>query len=154
MLNTVNQRLDFFRQSLHISKTEFATELKTSQSAMSQILSGKRPLSRGMIARIKQNHPRLNEQWLLTGEGDMIICNDKGGIYQFVGRDGTNYNDSLVLEEKVDEEVVELTEKSSGKKLMAEIHRLKILLFDKEEEFKKVKNELVETKKRLKAQRS
>ena len=84
----------------------------------------------------------------------MIICNDKGGIYQFVGRDGTNYNDSLVLEEKVDEEVVELTEKSSGKKLMAEIHRLKILLFDKEEELKKVKNELVETKKRLKAQRS
>ncbi len=156
MPNTINQRLDFFRKSLHINKTELATELKTSQPAMSAILSGKRPLSRGMMARIKQLHPELNLIWLETGMGDMVTTQQPGSVYQYTNQGGDNYNHSLVMPQQVDEfevEMVELNENSSPKDLMKEIHRLKALLFDKEEELKKVKKELVETKKKLKAQK-
>lgn len=152
--NTINQRLDFFRKSLHINKTEFATELKTSQPAISAILSGKRPLSRGMMARIKQLHPELNLIWLETVMGDMVITQHPGTVYQYTSQGGDNYNHSLVMPLQTDEvEIVELNENSSPKDLMKEIHRLKALLFDKDEELKKVKRELVETKKKLNAQK-
>lgn len=156
MPNTVNQRLDFFRKSLHINKTELATELKTSQPAISAILSGKRPLSRGMIARIKQLHPELNVIWLETGLGDMVITQRDGIVYQSTNQGGDNYNHSLVMPQQTDEidvEIVELNENSSPKDLMSEIHRLKALLFDRDEEIKKVKNELAKAKKQLKAKK-
>lgn len=132
MLSTTNQRLKFFVDSLHISKTEFAAELGTSQPTMSQILSGKRPLSRGMVARIKAHYPKLNVTWLQTGEGDMALGVQTPGVSQFVGGNGSNYNNSPMLKEsvgRVDETVVELTVNSDPKELMNEIHRLKALFF-------------------------
>ena len=155
MLNTTNQRLKFFVDSLHVSTTEFATEIGTSQSAMSAILLGRRPLSRGMTARIKAHYPKLNVVWLQTGEGDMIVNTQNGGVSQYVGRDGSIYNHSLVFgetDEKTDETditIIELNENSDPKDLMKEIHRLKALLFDREQEIRKLKRDLSDKKKEL-----
>lgn len=154
MLNTTNQRLKFFVDSLHVSTTEFATEIGTSQPAMSAILLGQRPLSRGMAARIKAHYPKLNVAWLQTGEGDMIINTHSGGINQYVGRDGNNYNNSPVFgkvnEEDKDITIVELNENSDPKDLMREIHLLKALLFDREQEIQKLKRDLSDNKKEIK----
>lgn len=157
MLNTTNQRLKFFVDSLHISKTEFATELGTSQPAMSQILSGKRSLSRGMIARIKTHYPRLNVMWLQTGEGDMTVNTQNSSITQ-ISRDGNIYNNSPIFgnpvketdEAETDINIIELNENSDPKDLMREIHRLKALLFDREQEIQKLKRDLADKKKELK----
>lgn len=154
MLNTVNQRLKFFVDSLHVSATSFGTDIGTSQSAISQILTGKRPLSPGMLGRIKARHPKLNVKWLLTGEGDMIEDTPKGGVNQYVGRDGNNYNNSPTFAENIDEidkQIVELTVNSAPKDLMSEIHRLKALLFDRDEEIKKLKSDIEKKKKEIKA---
>lgn len=150
MLNTTNQRLKFFVDSLHVSTTEFATEIGTSQSAMSAILLGQRPLSRGMTARIKAHYPKLNVVWLQTGEGDMVVNTQNGGVNQFVGRDGKNYNNCVLPTgqiEETDVTVIELNENSDPKDLMREIHRLKALVFDRDEEFKKLKRDLADKKK-------
>lgn len=157
MLNTTNQRLKFFVDSLHISTTEFATEIGTSQSAMSAILLGQRPLSRGMTARIKAHYPKLNVTWLQTGEGDMVVNTQNGSVYQYVGRDGSNYNNSPVLgkvEEDADITVIELNENSDPRDLMREIHRLKALLFDREQEIQKLKRDLSGKKKEIKTLKS
>lgn len=153
MLATKNQRLNFFVKSLHLKTSEFANEVGTSQPSMSLILTGKRALSRGMIARIKQKYPRLNISWLLTGEGSMVI-DPSIGISQYVGRDGNNYNNSIV-EDKIDNDkdeivLVELNEQSPPKELMTEIFRLKALLFDRDEEIKKIKTELSALRKTIK----
>ena len=84
----------------------------------------------------------------------MVITQHPGTVYQYTSQGGDNYNHSLVMPLQTDEvEIVELNENSSPKDLMKEIHRLKALLFDKDEELKKVKRELVETKKKLNAQK-
>lgn len=156
MLNTTNQRLKFFVDSLHVSTTEFATEIGTSQSAMSAILLGQRPLSRGMTARIKAHYPKLNVAWLQTGEGDMVVSTQNGSVNQYVGGNGSNYNNSPILgkvEEDADITVIELYENSDPKDLMREIHRLKALLFDREQEIRKLKRDLVNKKKELKAKK-
>lgn len=156
MLNTTNQRLKFFVDSLHVSTTEFATEIGTSQSAMSAILLGQRPLSRGMTARIKAHYPKLNVTWLQTGEGDMVVNTQNGSVNQYVGRDGNNYNNSPMFGEVAEEteetniSIIELNENSDSKDLMREIHRLKALLFDQEQEIKKLKRDLSDKKKELK----
>lgn len=156
MLNTTNQRLKFFVDSLHVSTTEFATEIGTSQSAMSAILLGQRPLSRGMTARIKAHYPKLNVTWLQTGEGDMVVNTQNGSVNQYVGRDGNNYNNSPMSGEVAEEteetniSIIELNENSDSKDLMREIHRLKALLFDQEQEIKKLKRDLSDKKKELK----
>ncbi len=154
MSNSTNQRLRFFKESLGISTTEFATELGTSQSAMSLILAGKRSLSRGMVARIKQHYPRLNESWLLTGEGDMALCasqstnsqfTDNGGNNQYTSGGSSNYNNSPMLavqSTEIDEAFVDLTVNSTPKELMDEIHRLRSMLFSKDEEIKRLKARL------------
>lgn len=156
MLNTTNQRLKFFVDSLHISTTEFATEIGTSQSAMSAILLGQRSLSRGMTARIKAHYPNLNVAWLQTGEGDMVLNTQNGSVNQYVGGNGRNYNNSPIfgeVEEDTNVTVIELNENSDPKDLMREIHRLKALLFDREQEIQKLKRDLVNKKKELKAKK-
>lgn len=155
MLNTTNQRLKFFVDSLHVSTTEFATEIGTSQSAMSAILLGQRPLSRGMTARIKAHYPKLNVAWLQTGEGDMVVNAQNGSVNQYVGGDGNTYNNSPIFGETVKETedvdltIVELNENSDPMDLMREIHRLKALLFDREQEIQKLKRDLSDKKKEL-----
>lgn len=155
MLNTTNQRLKFFVESLHVSTTEFATEIGTSQSAMSAILLGQRPLSRGMAARIKAHYPKLNVAWLQTGEGDMVVNTQNGSVNQYVGGDVNTYNNSPIFGEMVKETedvdltIVELNENSDPKALMREIHRLKALLFDREQEILKLKRDLSDKKKEL-----
>lgn len=72
MPDTPYGRLDVFVKRMNITRTELADRLGTSQPTVSAILSGKRNLSRGMIARISEQYPEINITWLLTGEGEML----------------------------------------------------------------------------------
>lgn len=65
-------RLNQFLEYEHVSQSKLAVDLNTSQPTISSILSGKRSLSRGMIARLCARFPHLNRSWLEFGEGDML----------------------------------------------------------------------------------
>ncbi|MDE6339594.1 MAG: hypothetical protein K2K97_07400, partial [Muribaculaceae bacterium] len=67
-----NIRLAQFLKHENIKGTEFAEMIGTSQPTISAILSSKRALSRGMMARTCDVFHQLNFTWLLTGEGDML----------------------------------------------------------------------------------
>ncbi len=79
-LGSPNARLDKFIRSMNITRTELALILGSSQPSMSAILSGGRNLSRGMIARIKEQYPMLNVDWLLTGNGEMLKDGNNGSV--------------------------------------------------------------------------
>lgn len=120
---------------------------------MSQILAGKRTLSRGMIARIKAHYPQLNVQWLLTGEGEMVVNYHPGSsVSNFAEMNNSRiYNNSFVMEEsagEVEETIVEVNENSTPKDLIKEIHRLKAMLFDRDEQIRLLKEKLSQSKKR------
>lgn len=145
MYSATNQRLRFFINSLQITATQFALEIGTSQPSMSAILSGKRPISRGMAARIKKHYPQLNISWLENGQGDML-ASDHGGVNQFIGHDGNIYNNSSVMTEKVSEDIVEVNAGRIG----MEVYRLKAMIFDRDEEIKELKRQLAEKDNELK----
>lgn len=71
METTVGQRLGFFLKCSKISQEDFAKSLKTSRTSISAIISGARPLSTGMMARILDGYPQLNKEWLENGTGEM-----------------------------------------------------------------------------------
>lgn len=73
MESTVGQRLGFFLKCNGINQSDFASALKTSRTSVSAIISGARPISSGMIARIMDAYPQLNKNWLLNGVGEMKI---------------------------------------------------------------------------------
>lgn len=86
----------------------------------------------------------------------MVVNTQNGSVNQYVGRDGSNYNNSPIFGEVVEEteeadiNIIELSESSDPKDLMREIHRLKALLFDREQEIQKLKRDLSDKKKELK----
>lgn len=71
-MTTTNSRLSLFLKAKGLTGTELADRVGTSQPTISAILSGKRNLSRGMIARVAKLYDDLNIDWLLTGEGEML----------------------------------------------------------------------------------
>lgn len=71
MGSSIGQRLGFFLKCNRISQGDFAKTLGTSRTSISALISGSRPLSHGMLARIIGNYPSINKDWLLTGEGKM-----------------------------------------------------------------------------------
>lgn len=72
-INSPNVRLREFLKHKSVSGTGLAEQLGTSQPTISAILSGRRNLSEGMIARIVRVFPELNISWLLTGDGEMLV---------------------------------------------------------------------------------
>ncbi len=82
MDNSVNERLKLFIKSLRISVNKFEVQCGLSSSYVNNI---KKP-SFEAIDKIKKVYPQLNDEWLLTGEGDMILSINKS-----VAEDATSY---------------------------------------------------------------
>ncbi len=67
-------------------------------SAFSQVINGKKQMPKDFTAKLKGIYPDLNEDWLETGEGKMLLSENggqnffgdiKGGDNKFSGRDMT-----------------------------------------------------------------
>lgn len=73
----MNQRL---RQIIDRLKNErkvytdadFARLAEVSRSELSQMLTGKRPVSKRIVNALLTEFPEISEKWLRTGEGDML----------------------------------------------------------------------------------
>lgn len=71
MKTTVGERLRIYLKQNKITLTAFSKTMGTSYPALSEMTSGKRPVSEGMFARICDQLPDLNPDWLKTGVGPM-----------------------------------------------------------------------------------
>lgn len=73
----MNQRLRKIIDELKASRNvytdaDFARIVDVSRSELSQMLSGKRPVSKRIVSNLLTNFPSINEDWLMTGEGEML----------------------------------------------------------------------------------
>lgn len=105
---SVHQRFEELLRKLKSNGTKLAKELDVSQTAISRILNGSTlPSSRVLIPLVKK-YPTVNLTWLLVGEGEMFISNNK------VNRDHLNrLADSLerennLLRDRIDDLAAEL----------------------------------------------
>lgn len=74
------------------NNTDFGDIIGKSKSQVSEMLSGKRPISERTVHLIASKFPNLNTSWLLTGEGEML---KSGTIIQKIG-DNSAHNTQVV----------------------------------------------------------
>jgi len=67
----IGRRIAEIREKQGLKQTEFAIELELGRSTISGLENGKDPLTKRNRAIICQKY-NINENWLLTGEGDML----------------------------------------------------------------------------------
>lgn len=68
-MDNANMRLNEIIRHLGLTQKQLADELGTSQSAISAIAKGTRPLTEGFACRVESMYG-VSATWLLTGEGD------------------------------------------------------------------------------------
>lgn len=82
-MNTINDRIDFLRTELNMTKTAFADRLKVTQSYISKLINvGGMPSDR-LIDDICEKY-NVNEEWLRNGTGEMfriIPAEDENAVY-------------------------------------------------------------------------
>ena len=77
LLSIMNQRLKILINELKkrrdiLTQAELAEIVGISRTQFSELVTGKRQLSDKAIHKITQAIPELNENWLRTGEGEML----------------------------------------------------------------------------------
>lgn len=73
LIHSVQQRFAVLRKHLGLSKKKFAEELRVSPAHITGVESGKSTPSR-MLIRLVALVFRANEDWILTGEGPMLLA--------------------------------------------------------------------------------
>lgn len=64
-------RLKELLEALNLSQSDLAKKVETTPSTLSWIMNGRRPIAKGMAARIA-SATGCGEEWLLTGDGEMF----------------------------------------------------------------------------------
>lgn len=73
MIERINKIIDYLKTTRKIlSQAEFADKLGVNPSQISEMLSGKRPISERTINKITRSFPSICNEWLLTGKGEML----------------------------------------------------------------------------------
>lgn len=73
----MNQRLrevvNFLKEQRKVlSDGEFADKIDVGRSQLSEVMSGKRKVSERYILKLLAKFPEISEEWLRTGEGEML----------------------------------------------------------------------------------
>lgn len=68
-----NADLKTLIQSLGLSATEFSRAIQVPKSNLSEMISNKRSISKGVMLKIRKKYPQVSMSWLITGEGEMFL---------------------------------------------------------------------------------
>ena len=71
-------RLDQLIKTLKISSKRFAASISVSQGFVSQMSTGKRPITHKVLNNITNRYSNVNTHWLMTGFGEMFISVGEG----------------------------------------------------------------------------
>ena len=105
--NSINegQRLKAVIADTGMSIRKFALKIGLSQTIVSQVITGVKPMSVNMVNRIRNEMPRYNADWILTGEGSMFTDNYTARI------DSAGYLEALNAERSKNQELTERLDK-------------------------------------------
>lgn len=80
----MNSRVKQIRNVLNLTLDKFSKPLGLTRAAMSNIENGNRKVTNQLcksICNVNWDGKYVNEKWLLTGQGEMFIINDKTDKY-------------------------------------------------------------------------
>lgn len=75
-METVKQRILEFVESQGIKKMKFYEDVETSANSFTRT-GMLRDIDGRTITKILEEYPQINAQWLMTGEGEMLVKNIK-----------------------------------------------------------------------------
>jgi len=104
-LTSEGQRLKAVIADTGMSIRKFALKIGLSQTIVSQVITGVKPMSVNMVNRIRNEMPRYNADWILTGEGSMFTDNYTARI------DSAGYLEALNAERSKNQELTERLDK-------------------------------------------
>lgn len=71
-----------------MNSSQFADEIKLQRSSLSHVLSGRNNPSLDFVMKIKQRFPEVNLEWLLFGEGNMLLGEQNNIVFGTVNDSG------------------------------------------------------------------
>ena len=77
----IGKRLKSIREKLEFSQEKFGNKIGLSNSGVSKIESGSTNLSKQVTVALVREF-NVNENWLLTGDGEMFVENDNSLLMQ------------------------------------------------------------------------
>lgn len=77
----LSQRLSLFQDSIGMSNNAFATKCGINPSNYSKMLKGQQTFTTRSLVKIGDAFPSLNTEWLITGEGEMLL-DDKEVVFK------------------------------------------------------------------------
>lgn len=116
----LNERIKKLRKALDLTQQEFANRIGTTANVLTNYETGRRNPSNSVINNICKEF-NVNETWLRTGEGEMLIQLSKDEeIAAFVGQALSTESDTfkkrfIVMLSKLDESDWEVLEKMTAK---------------------------------------
>ena len=73
MNQRLNQTINFLKEQRRIhSASDFARITGIDKGDLSRMVNGKRPITQRFVGIITTHFPDINEEWLRTGEGEML----------------------------------------------------------------------------------
>ena len=79
-MSAVNERLKSLRISLGMNQKDFGERIEVAQTYLSQIEKGDRPVTdkiSKIVCLLNWNGKSVNEEWFLTGNGEMFVPETK-----------------------------------------------------------------------------
>lgn len=111
-----------------INASDLAKQLSKGQSYVSEVLSGKRNVTPKFVKLFTDTFPQINGNWILTGEGNMIISGDvniENRVNSHNVEVKASGNSSVSINNKGSAEVQSLrSENDALKKQISELQRL------------------------------
>ncbi len=98
MNNKVNLRLYSILNHLEITQKKLAEDLQITRQTLEKNLKGISYPNYATIFKLKEYYPEINMNWLISGEGDMIIKNIENNILEEpIAKYSNSYKDEEII---------------------------------------------------------
>jgi plasmid maintenance system antidote protein VapI len=134
MKDRILKLMDYYK----LTSSQFANEIGIQRSVISHILSGRNKPSLDFIIKVKTRFPEINSDWLLLGEGSMVVVSGTGEIEKKNMKKTTKTDlfSDVIEGTKSTKTSIEEQKKSSVKDKTEEISLEKIIFFYRNGKFK------------------
>lgn len=105
-----SERLESVIKYSKLSTRKFAIDLGYSAESLYLVLREKEPLNEKIISRIITRYPEINRQWLINGEGEMLLQNTNNQTIS-----------TMLVEERLRKNEAEIEDLKSRIKILGEL---------------------------------
>ena len=121
----MNQRLkeivdELKNQRKVYSYADFARIVDIPRGDLSQMMSGKRKVSKRCVSNLLANFPEINDKWILTGEGEMLKDYSANSNEHSVSIAGTEIKENKI-NVNADETIASLIAEVAAQRRLTEI---------------------------------